>query len=70
MAYVFRWALAETDKWSVFLEQAHQMKRVGQMDTKPTNADIEAMVYNASAATSPLMASAKAVSGLLHRFKK
>eukprot|EP00892_Ulva_mutabilis_P002764 jgi/Ulvmu1/12489/UM009_0142.1 len=70
MAYLFRWTMAATDKWSVCLEDSDGMKCVGQMDTKPTNGDIEAMVYNASAANSPLAASAKAVSGLFKRFRQ
>lgn len=70
MAYLFRWTVADSEKWSVFLEQDDGIKRVGQMDGKPTSADIEAMVYNASAANSPLTAVAKAVSGLFNGLKK
>lgn len=69
MAYLFRWTMAGSDKWSVCLEDGDGMERIGQMETKPTTADIEAMVYNASAASSPLTASAKAVMGFINRFK-
>lgn len=70
MAYVFKCAKVDGDKWSVFLEESEGVKCVGQMDDKPTGADIEAMVYNASAASSPLTAAAKTISRLLQAFKK
>lgn len=70
MAYLFRGIIADSDKWFVFLQEGEGTKSVGQMDGKPTSADIEAIVYNASAARSPLTAAAKAVSGLFSGLKK
>jgi hypothetical protein len=72
MAYVFKWSLGEdSSKWCVLLDEGNgNTVSIGQMDSKPTSADLEAMVYNAGAAKSPLTMGAKAVRGLFSRFSK
>lgn len=59
-------------KWVVLLQEDGQeeVERIGQMDSKPSNADLEAMVYNFGATKSPVTAAAKAARGLFDRFKK
>lgn len=57
--FVFRWSKSQVDStWQIYLEDKG-IKRVGRMATKPNEGDIEAAVYNASAAKSPLTAGAK-----------
>lgn len=62
----------DVDKWVVLLQEdgAEEVSRIGQMDTKPSNADLEAMVYNFGAGKSPMTSAAKAAKGLFDRFKK
>jgi hypothetical protein len=59
-AFLFRWLQSsEGAKWAFFLQERGGMQRIGLMPKKPTNEDMEVMVYNATAAKSPLAAGAK-----------
>lgn len=73
MAHIVKWNLLkeDTSKWIVLLQEdgAEEVSRIGQMETKPSNADLEAMVYNIGASKSPVTKAAKAAKGLFDRFK-
>ena len=69
-AFLFKWALSEESrKWLFFLKDGNDMKLIGQMDNKPSNEDMEAMVYNNSASKSPLTAGAKMFNKLTKGFR-
>lgn len=69
--FVFRWSESSTDSrfWKIFLDDGG-IRSIGRMASKPTQADLETAVYNASAAKSPLAAGAKLVNKLTKGFKK
>jgi hypothetical protein len=71
LAYLFRWSQSKVSKkWCVYMEEKDQTFCIGQMDSKPSNADIESMVYNASAVKSPVTAGVKMLSRLTQGFGK
>jgi hypothetical protein len=74
MAHIVKGKMLKDDasKWVVLLREdgAEEVARIGQMDSRPTNADLEAMVYNFGAGKSPVTAAAKAARSLFDRFKK
>jgi hypothetical protein len=74
MAHIVKGAMLGEDatKWVVLLQEDSdaEVSRIGQMDTKPSNADLEAMVYNYGAGKSPMTKAAKAARGLFDRFSK
>lgn len=59
-AFLFKWSESqESPKWAFFLAEKGGITRVGQMTKKPSNEDMETMVFNASASKSPLTAGAR-----------
>lgn len=74
MAHIVKGNVLKEDaaKWVVLLQEdgAEEVSRIGQMDTRPSTADLEAMVYNFGAGKSPVTKAVKAARGLLGRFKK
>jgi hypothetical protein len=59
-AVLFKWAGSELrTKWQFFLEKDGTLTRIGLMDKKPSDEDMETMVYNSSAAKSPLASGAR-----------
>lgn len=69
--FLFKWTQSdESSKWNFFVKEKDGMKLVGQMEKKPSNEDMEAMIYNLSASKSPLTAGAKLVNKLTKGFGK
>ena len=59
-AFLFRWTRSsDTAKWAFFLQQKDGLECISLADKKPSNADMETMVFSVSANKSPLAAGAR-----------
>ncbi|KAI7842867.1 hypothetical protein COHA_003485 [Chlorella ohadii] len=56
--------------WRIFGKEGNKLQPIGRMSQRPSNADLEAVFYNAYAANNPLNKGIKSITGIFNGGKK